>query len=471
MRDLMLEVAARPSARRVVSALGVHVPVGLKRAEGARREQALADQRVVVGGGAELGKLLAQALVPAGADVVLSDSAIEQSFLRLGEAYGRLARFHDGEGLNEMSSALVFDATGLCRPDDLRQLYDFFHPRLSTLARNGRVVVLGRAPESMSGAAAVATQTALDGFVRSLAKEVGARGATAQLLIVQRGAEARAIAPLRFLLSRRSCFVSGQPIRVSTLSVGDAESNGRRALEGKVALVTGAARGIGRATARLLAAEGAHVVCLDRPEDDGPTSRIAREVGGSVALYDVCDSATPDALVAQLMAEHGGVDVVVHNAGVTRDKTLGRMGESLWDLTLGVNLEAVVRITEALGDGCLRNNGRVICLSSVAGIAGNRGQTNYAASKAGVSGYVRALAPELASRGVTVNAVAPGFIETRLTDQMPVMIREAGRRLNGLGQGGQPQDVAEVITFLASPGAIGISGSVIRVCGAALIGA
>jgi 3-oxoacyl-[acyl-carrier protein] reductase len=240
-------------------------------------------------------------------------------------------------------------------------------------------------------------------------------------------------------------------------------------LEGKVALVTGAARGIGRATAKLLGAEGAHVVCLDRPADDGPVSQIAREVGGSVLL---CDLGEPGAAatICEALGERG-VDVVVHNAGVTRDKTLARMKPEAWDQTLAVNLGAVASVTDALLGGPLREGGRIVCLTSVAGISGNLGQTNYTASKAGIIGLVRYLAPTVAARGITVNAVAPGFIETRLTAAIPVMIREVGRRLNNLGQGGLPQDVAELITFLASPGACGITGSVVRVCGGAILGA
>jgi 3-oxoacyl-[acyl-carrier protein] reductase len=163
--------------------------------------------------------------------------------------------------------------------------------------------------------------------------------------------------------------------------------------------------------------------------------------------------------------------VVIHNAGITRDKTLAKMKPELWDQTIAVNLTSVARITEELGNGALRDGGRVICLSSVAGLAGNLGQTNYGASKAGVAGFVRGLAPRLAARGITVHAVAPGFIETRLTAAIPIMIREAGRRLSALGQGGLPRDVGDLLTFLATPGAQGLTGQVIRACGGALIGA
>jgi 3-oxoacyl-[acyl-carrier protein] reductase len=240
-------------------------------------------------------------------------------------------------------------------------------------------------------------------------------------------------------------------------------------LAGRTAAVTGAARGIGAATARLLAAEGAYVLCLDRPADDGPTSQLAREIGGTAVLVDITAADAP-AQIAEAVKAAGGVDIVVHNAGITRDKTLARMSEEQWDQALAVNLGAVVKINDAL-DKQIRQGGRIITLSSVAGIAGNVGQTNYSASKAGLIAYVKALSERLAGRGITVNAIAPGFIETRLTAAIPMAIREAGRRLSALGQGGLPEDVGNAITFLASPGAQGITGSVLRVCGGALIGA
>jgi 3-oxoacyl-[acyl-carrier protein] reductase len=198
---------------------------------------------------------------------------------------------------------------------------------------------------------------------------------------------------------------------------------------------------------------------------------VANEIGGEAVQMDVTDDDAPATLVEYLNERHGGVDIVVHNAGVTRDKTIGNMKAEQWEQAVEINLGAVTRITAALTQGVLRDQGRIICLSSVAGLAGNVGQTNYAASKAGIAGYVRALAPTLAARGITVNAIAPGFIETRLTAAIPVMIREAGRRLSALGQGGEPRDVAEAITFLAQPASAGITGGVLRVCGGALIGA
>jgi 3-oxoacyl-[acyl-carrier protein] reductase len=274
------------------------------------------------------------------------------------------------------------------------------------------------------------------------------------------------------LLSHASVFVTAQPLHVTASASWHGEDPWQQPLVNKTALVTGAARGIGEATARILAGEGAHVVCLDRPDDDDPLSHVAREVGGTALLADVSDQSAAAYIASELQRQHGGVDIVVHNAGITRDRTLARMPESAWDQVIGINLEAVLRITQSLIDArALRDHARIVSLSSVAGIGGNVGQTNYAATKAGVIGFTRQLAERLAPRGITVNAVAPGFIETRMTAAVPMLVREAGRRLSALGQGGLPEDVARAIAFFAEPGSSGLTGQVLRVCGGALIGA
>jgi 3-oxoacyl-[acyl-carrier protein] reductase len=489
MSDYLLDVARSPAARRLIQSAGLPIPMPepLARTSGPWVERPLEDRTVVVGGKGALGGAIAQALIGAGASPVLSSSELLGAFDELGEAYGRRARVVDGP-TDERPHALVFDATGFSSIDDVRGLYDFFHVWVTRIGRSGRAVIVGRPHEAAGSAAEAAARAALDGFTRSLAKEIGRKGATANFVIVDEGAEGRAAGVIRFLLSPASAFVSAQPLRVSArAALGEAPAlsgvagvagvagapaaGGTRSLEGKVALVTGAARGIGAATAERLALEGARVVCLDRPDDAGPLSQVARAIGGTVLAFDVSDRAAPQAIAEALQRELGGVDLVVHNAGITRDKTLARMSEELWDRTIDINLGAVERITSALAQGALRDGGRVVCLSSIAGIAGNMGQTNYAASKAGVIGLVRRLAVELEGRGITVNAIAPGFIETRLTAAIPVVIREFGRRLSALGQGGQPEDVASAIAFLCTPGAAGLTGNVLRVCGGALIGA
>ena len=482
MSDFLLELGKNPNARNLIKSLGLPLPMpqALERAKGPWQERPLASRNVAVGlaNGAQLVNVIADTLAKAGANPQLvGPGHTPEAWQAPGEAYGRPATLLGSEIPERfLASGLVFDATGMQSPSDLGQLHDFFHPIVGRIARSGRAIVLARPHLSSGTPARAATQRALEGFARALAKEIGRRGATAHVVYVDEGAEARLPALLRYLLSPRSAFLSGQPFYLSmSASAGggtDTEAPTTRPLAKRIALVTGAARGIGAATARLLAAEGAHVVCLDRPQDDGPVSQIAREIGGSVLLQDVSAPDAPQAIATALEEQHGGVHIVVHNAGVTRDRTIAKMKRERWDQTVDINLGAVVAIDQALIDGgVLLDGGRVICLSSVAGIAGNMGQTNYAASKAGVIGYVEALAPTLAERGITVNAIAPGFIETRLTHAIPAMIREAGRRLSNLGQGGLPRDIGDLVTFLASPGSQGLTGQVIRACGGALIGA
>jgi 3-oxoacyl-[acyl-carrier protein] reductase len=285
------------------------------------------------------------------------------------------------------------------------------------------------------------------------------------------GGEAQAESTLRFLLSPKSAYVSGQVVRVGA---GEAPepADWDRPLDGSVAAVTGASRGIGAAIAEVLARDGAHVVCIDVPAQGEDLAEVANGVGGSSLLLDITAEDAPRQLADHLRERHGGVDVVVHNAGITRDKTLGGMAPEAWDAVLDVNLAAPERLTDALVDGGVINGAaRIVAVSSVSGIAGNRGQTNYAASKAGVIGLVEALAPVLAERGATINAVAPGFIETAMTAAMPLVTREGGRRMNSLAQGGLPVDVAEAVAWLASPASGGVNGNVVRVCGQSLIGA
>ncbi len=437
MSDVLLNLGRNAAARSVLSTIGVTVPPQLRRASGPWVERPLEARNATVGGG-PLVQALSRQVLDAGANLV-DDGPVH---------------------------ALVFDASSLASAADLRALYDFFHPRLSGLGRNGRVVVLGRPPSSQAGVEASAAVSALDGFTRSVAKEIGRKGATANLIRVEPGAEDRIEPALRFLLSDRSVYVDGQPLDVTALCSGEPSPFTPSPLAGRTALVTGAARGIGAATARRLAEEGAHVHLLDRPDD--ALSALAAEIGGTPLPLDVTDPKAP-ARIAEALS--GGVHAVVHNAGITHDKTLGRMPPESWDLLLDINFGAIMRIHEALAAGPLQDGGRVVLLSSIAGLAGNVGQTNYAASKAAVAGLARRLAVDLAPRGIGVSAVAPGFIETRMTAAIPFVTREAARRLANLSQGGQPQDVADVLTFLCSPGALGLSGTVLRVCGGSLVGA
>ena len=336
----------------------------------------------------------------------------------------------------ERYAAVIFDASRITRTSELRELYAFFHDAIRQIAPSGRLIVVG----SGEGVA----QRALEGFVRSAGKEVR-HGATANLVYASPGADLEST--LRFLLSGRSAYVSGQVIRVGAAKADSGDWT---------AIVTGASRGIGAAIAEVLARDGAHVICADVPAQGEDLAAVANAVGGTALQVDVTSERAP-----QILAERGA-EVVVHNAGITRDRTLARMSEDEWDSVLAVNLESIERINAAL-----TGVRRIVCVSSVSGIAGNRGQANYAASKAGVIGIVE----NLKLAGATVNAVAPGFIETRMTAAMPLATREAGRRMNSLAQGGLPVDVAETVAWLASPGSAGVNGNVVRVCGQSLIGA
>ncbi|HUC00089.1 MAG TPA: SDR family oxidoreductase, partial [Solirubrobacterales bacterium] len=228
-------------------------------------------------------------------------------------------------------------------------------------------------------------------------------------------------------------------------------------------------RGIGAAIASILARDGASVVGLDVPQAGTDLRAVTDAIGGHAIELDITAADAPEQIAEELA---DGVDVVVHNAGVTKDRTIAKMPEERWAQLMEINLSSEERIDDALLDGdLLRANGRIVCVSSMSGIAGNSGQTNYAASKAGVIGMVEAMAPALAERGATINAVAPGFIETQMTAAMPIGPREAGRRLSSLSQGGLPVDVAETIAWFASPASTGINGNVVRVCGQNLLGA
>jgi len=367
---------------------------------------------------------------------------------------------------------LVFDATGLTSSDQLVELQEFFTPLLRSLQGCPRVVVLGTPPESTNSAEERVAQRALEGFTRSLGKEVG-RGGTVQLVYVAPAADGALASTLGFLLSPKSAYVSGQVIRIgATGETGAADvQDVLRPLVGKVALVTGASRGIGEQIARVLHRDGATVIGVDVPQAASELQTVMKELGGDHLTLDITAKDAPQRIAHHVKEKHGGVDVVVHNAGITRDKKLANMDEDRWSSVLDVNVVAPERITrELLDQKAINDNGRIVGVASIAGIAGNVGQTNYAASKAGVIGLVDSLADEL-KHGTTINAVAPGFIETKMTAAVPLATREVGRRLNAMSQGGLPVDVAETIAWYANPGSTAVNGNVVRVCGQMMLGA
>ncbi|MEA2246192.1 MAG: 3-oxoacyl-[acyl-carrier protein] reductase, partial [Solirubrobacteraceae bacterium] len=456
-----------PVGRFVARRTGLPRPVPLERH---RPGDPLVRGRALLGAapGGRLAGAAARVLAGAGAQTATSlDEPV-----RSAAAGARLdaAVFNPQAPGDQRFKALVFDASGIADSTELVALHAFFHPVIRRIEPSGRVVVLATPPGAAGSPPEATAQRAIEGFTRSLAKEVG-RGATVQLVEVSPGAEGGLESTLRFLLSPRSAYVSGQVIRVGEGPGGGSGGiEWERPLAGRVALVTGAARGIGEAIASTLARDGAHVVGLDVPALGDDLRAVAERLGGAAVELDITDAGAPQAIAERFGAN--GLDVIVHNAGVTRDRTLGKMPADGWQGLMDINLSSEERIDDALLDGgVLRENGRIVCVSSLSGIAGNAGQTNYATSKAGVIGMVEALAPVLAERGLTINAVAPGFIETRMTAAMPLALREAGRRMNSLRQGGLPVDVAETVAWLASPASWAVNGNVVRVCGQSLLGA
>jgi 3-oxoacyl-[acyl-carrier protein] reductase len=242
-------------------------------------------------------------------------------------------------------------------------------------------------------------------------------------------------------------------------------------LSSQVALVTGGSRGIGQAIARELASAGARVAVVAR--DEARARAAAAELPGEGHAgfsADVADSGSVAELLRRVEEEMGSPDIVVNNAGVTRDNLLMRLKDEDWDAVIDTNLRGAFNVIRAVTRGMMKKKaGRIINISSVVGVTGNKGQANYAASKAGLIGLTKSVAKELASRGILVNVVAPGYIETDMTAELPESAREALREQIAVGRLGRPEDIASVVRFLAGPGAGYITGQVLVVDGGMVI--
>jgi 3-oxoacyl-[acyl-carrier protein] reductase len=445
MTDRYQSFTSSPIGQLFVKNLGLPNPVRLDRYSAGGP---LVEGTVVVGGSGRL--------------VDVTTAALE----RLGIASA------SGAAEGEKYKGIVFDATGITTAEGLVALQQFFTPLLRSLRACAHVVVLGTNPSQAESLEERVAQRALEGVTRSLGKEIG-RGSTVNLVYVAPGAESTLESTLAFFLSPKSAYVSGQVARLGltgTTTAGPVADQ-TRPLEGKVAIVTGASRGIGEQIARVLHRDGATVLGIDVPQAASELVSVMNELDGDQLTLDITGTDAPQRIAHHVKEKFAGVDIVVHNAGITRDRKLANMAEDRWSSVVAVNLVAPERIThELLEQGLIRRNGRIIGVSSIAGIAGNVGQTNYAASKAGVIGFVEALAPELED-DITVNAVAPGFIITQMTAAVPFATREVGQRMNAMSQGGLPVDVAETIAWFASPGSTAVNGNVVRVCGQMMLGA
>ncbi|MEE6271743.1 3-oxoacyl-ACP reductase [Georgenia wangjunii] len=453
MTDTYLDLVRGGAPRSIAKKLGLPQPVGLR-----RTDASAPDEPLVVG-----------------------------PVLVLGDAASRAAADDVAHGLLEWDldvrrdphlpdhqrwGAVLLVLTEIEAPGQLGDPALGLGEVLRRLAPSGRVVTLSRAPQADDAPTLAAVRRGIDGFLRSVAKELRA-GATGNGLVLGDGVPVTAPSVrggLRFLLSARSAFVSGQLLRVDS-AAGHEPADWVRPLTGQVAVVTGAARGIGAAIARVLARDGARVVGIDVPAAGDALSEVMNEVRGSALQLDITASDAAERILAHTRQRYGSIDVVVHNAGILRDKLLANMTTDRWNDLLAVNLLAPLRMNDTFTrPGTLGPAPRILALASTSGIAGNRGQTNYAAAKAGIIGMVQALAPRMTELGGTANAVAPGFIETDMTARIPTVARQIARRANSLQQGGQPVDVAETIAFLASPQAGGINGQTLRVCGQNIVG-
>ena len=370
------------------------------------------------------------------------------------------------DGTSVVENTLVVDGRNVSNATALKLIFNQLQEGVKSIKANGKVLIYSVQPELLEDVHHSTYQRALEGISRSLAKELGGRGTTVNLVKLQPNVDLNNYETVEeFFTSGRSAFITGQAVIAN-----DATKSGRELSE-KICVVTGGAGGIGSATVKRLASEGATVVIADMPQmEERAKSLLSDKV--SFLGADLTDEVARKTLLATIKEKHGRIDVLVNNAGITRDKTLKNMPEHYWDSLIAINLTAVINLTEdALAMGLIPEGGRIISTSSISGIAGNFGQTNYTATKAALIGYSASKSKELKAKGITINAIAPGYIETDMVKTMPLTTRIFAERLTSLAQAGKPEDIAEAMAFLAHPGAESINGQVLRVCGGSFLGA
>lgn len=378
------------------------------------------------------------------------------------------------------TNSIICDVRGIRSAENLVLLHSSLQDSIAKLARNGRVVMIANDPSSLIGqrnAAAAAAASGVQGFIKSFAKEAAGKGITANTLMVDRdfNVSQGLPGPLNFFLSKRSAFITGQTLKLTNNSLININENPADSfsVRGKRVILTGASRGIGAYAAQLFAAEGANLLLVDHPVVEKALTDFASKLKCSCLSLDVADVNASRILKESIICSFGdaNVDVVIHNAGITRDKSYKKMTVDNFRSVIDVNLASIIRLDEMLFSHCLRPGSKAVYLSSISGIAGTFGQTNYSCSKAGIMGYVSSLGASVGKHGVGVNAVAPGFIETEMTGKIPLFVRNVGRHMNALLQGGHPADVAEALLFFSTPAAVGVNGNTLRVCGNHLLGA
>lgn len=474
MNDLYMKLAHSQLGQSVFNALNLPQPVELNRNP---------TQTMSIPNGPYLMAANKHSFAIASALAIFSEHDVEANFLE-NENTSFLTLptiYSDSKNIRRITDTtshhykgLLFDATGINSFDDLQNIYDFFHTTISTLEPNGKIIILAQKFNQVKDAESTSIQSSLIGFCKSLAKELGKKGINCNIIYLQKGAQKYLETSLTFFLSPKSAYITGQTISLQNHTLKQLPSSHTKPLEGKTALVTGAGQGIGKQTALTLARDGAKVICLDIPQNQKQLDELAKQIKGLALTVDLLNANAVTEVTHKISSLVDMLDIVVHNAGITRDKTLAKMPLHLWDQVLTLNFERVVKLNQAfLEQNILNEHARIICISSISGIAGNFGQTNYACSKAGIAAYVEAFSESSALKnklGLTINAIAPGFIETQMTKSIPFLSRELGRRMNALSQGGLPLDIAETISFFANPGSHSLNGNVLRVCGLSLLG-
>lgn len=474
LKERLLDPDKNPVLKHILNSLGIVTPPNIRRSRGSLQDDHLEGRTILIAGRGNLHPYIAPAIQIAGCVAILAPFVGQEPYENVEHLALRslteLERDKDAARLD----GVLFDATHFTELADLDQLYDTFKLVVTRLTDYAKIVIINQLASDQIDPQVRMVATAVEGFAKSLAKELGRQAACVNVINVGNGEEAkRRVGPvIEFFLSDHSSFITKQVVTVSSLARGTNLPPLAGSLAGRTVMVTGAARGIGLAISQALASEGAHVMVLDRAEEKEELEAIASKLEGIAIARTLGTQDAAKLICEDIRSKHGYIDVVVHNAGITRDRSLRKMSRGEWDSVLGINLEAVYELTQHLTqDSLLRDGGRIICMSSISGIAGNFGQTNYACSKAGMSGLVQGLAYELAPRGITANAIAPGFIDTAMTRAMPIMAQQIAKRLSILSQSGIPQDVADAVCFLASPCSQGISGQVLRVCGGHIMGA
>ncbi|MFT6906745.1 MAG: 3-oxoacyl-[acyl-carrier protein] reductase [Psychroserpens sp.] len=474
MNDLYMKLAHSTLGHSIFDALNLPQPVELVRSP---------NESIAIPNGPYLIAASSQSFALNNTLNIFANSNLEVNFLeQVNTGFQVLPNtFNESECIKRVADVtshhykgLIYDATGISDFDGLATIYEFFHLAISTLGDNGKIIILAQKNSQIKDSQTASIQLSLIGFCKSMAKELGKKGINCNLIYIQKGAQKYLDTSLAFFLSPKSAYITGQFISLGNHTLKQFPASLSKPLEGKTALVTGAAQGIGKETAIILARDGATVICLDIPQNQKALDVLAKEIQGHALAIDLLNENAIEDVTQNIFSQAGVIDIVVHNAGITRDKTLAKMPRHLWDQVLTLNFERVVKLNQAfLEKNIFNDHARIICISSISGIAGNFGQSNYACSKAGIAAYVKAFANSAVlkkNNGLTINAIAPGFIETQMTKNIPFITRELGRRMNALSQGGLPLDIAETVSFFANPGSHCLNGNVLRVCGLSLLG-